>query len=149
MTEIPLLFRALGFGSGVAFAFLYYALCYRRTTTFLLTFSMVSLWLSLLANAVLVLKGSLPVDLLLVLTLVTGSINYIFTWKLRNLNKALKGYAKFPEESKEAAAWIQSAASKSELQNFFSEGLKKWPRLKWVLKRERRMKEKFSYTRDL
>lgn len=138
--EIPLTLRIFGFATGLSFCYLYYALCYRRSTTFLLTFSLVAFWLSLLSDALLYFKGTLRLDLFFGVTLVTGIINYFFTRKLRHLNKALKGYAKFPEESKEAAALIQSAASKEELQNFFADGIKKWPRLKWVLQRERNNK---------
>jgi hypothetical protein len=143
MPQIPLVFRILGLGVGVAFAYLYYALCYRRTTTFLLTFSLVSFWLALACNAILLFKGLLPWDPFLGITLVTGALNYFFTWRLRGLNKALKGYAKFPEESGDAAAIMQSAVSQSELEIFYSAGLKKWPHLKWVLKRERGIRKDF------
>jgi hypothetical protein len=138
--EIAFPFRIFGFATGVTFSYLYYALCYQRRTTFLLTFSLAAFWVSLIADLVFFLKGALQVDLFFVFSLVFRTISYIFTWKLRHLNKALKGYAKFPEESREATALIQSAASKEELQNLFSDGVKKWPRLKGVLERERKIK---------
>ena len=141
-TPPPPIFSLIGLGFGAAFAYLYYSLCYRRATTFLLTFSLISFWASLLTNAILLFKGVLPIDLFIGLSLITGALNYIFTLRLRRLNKALKGYAKFPEESKEAAASFQSATSQAEVRGVYSEGVKKWPHLKWVLKRERTIKAK-------
>jgi len=141
MPDLPLFARLAGIAGAATMAYLYYLICYRRTTTFLLTFSLICFWVTLLTNMYLLSQRMIPFDLLFKITLVTGSLNYYFTWQLRRLNKALKEYAKFPEESREATAFIQSAASPIELKVFIAEGLKKWPHLKWVLKREQRIKE--------
>jgi len=138
--ELPLPLRLFSLGTSIAFAYIYYALCYRRTKTFLLTLSLISFWLTSFTNVILLLNRSLPLDLFLTLSFLAGVVNYIFTRRLRHLNKALKGYAQYPSESQEASAWIQAAQSKGQLQQLFSEGLKKWPRLKWVLRREKAIK---------
>ncbi len=139
--ETSFSFRIFIFGVSVAFYYLYYVLCYQKSTTFLLTFSLVAFWFGIVANIVFWMQGLLPIDLFFCVASIVGILNYIVSLKLRRLNKSLNGYANFPEDSKEAASLFESALSKEELQNLFAEGLKKWPHLKWVLRREKKIKE--------
>jgi hypothetical protein len=148
MPEPQSVFRGLlGFVATLVCSYLYYALCYKRKTTFLLTVSLVSFWVGLIWNGIFLLKGMEEIDFLFGCSLILGIFNYLFTRKLRHLNKALQGYAKFPKDSKEAVALMQSATSPKQLQNFFCEGIKKWPRLKWVLQRELKIRVNYIYCR--
>jgi cobalamin synthase len=132
--------RFLGVFSGAIFAYIYYTLCYKKQTTFLLSFSLVGFWFSLFVNAALFLSNKIEIDPFLGISTVMGTVSYIFTRRLRHFNKAIKGYKKYPDEVSNVATLIQDASSKEELERAFVGGVKKWPHLKWVLRREKKIR---------
>ena len=134
---------------------LWYYFCYKKHTTFLLTLNLISSFLGLfgffvsflliLFTAPQIIGPVLTATLLLVSGLFISMALYLLllTWRFRKVNKLIQCYKRHPFELCEAACtYMREAHSLEHLESLHNEGIKKWPSLRHLLERERRLLRK-------